>query len=164
MEELTEGTASQLTNGSQGAAGKVVQKKESKNKYEGTSKKPNSALGILFGTIEKVKDEYCIKEYAITPTALEQIFNNFVTGRDDLLGADGPGASKSYNEKYEHSPLRLSAAKYQGDEEKDRKSKVTGLQKPLHKLDDGVDDEAKRNAEKNKNDLDDEKQSDEYEL
>lgn len=48
-------------------------------------KKWNAPLGILFGVIKKIKAEYHISEYWITPTWLEQIFNNFVTGRDDLI-------------------------------------------------------------------------------
>jgi len=42
-------------------------------------------LGVLFGTIEKVKKDFGVQEYAVSPTSLEQIFNNFVTGRQDVI-------------------------------------------------------------------------------
>ncbi|CAD7957724.1 unnamed protein product [Amoebophrya sp. A25] len=37
----------------------------------------SASLGSLFGTIERVKEEYKIQEYSISPTSLEQIFNTF---------------------------------------------------------------------------------------
>lgn len=84
--------------------------------------KANAPLGVLFGVLEKIKASYGIQEYAITPTALEQIFNNFVTGRDDLTGeadfqvdpiptghptgqvGDGTGYTVSPAYKHEDSP------------------------------------------------------------
>lgn len=42
-----------------------------------------SALGMLFGAIEKSKATYNFNEYAVSPSTLEQVFNNFVGGYFD---------------------------------------------------------------------------------
>ncbi|CAD7927551.1 unnamed protein product [Amoebophrya sp. A120] len=54
----------------------------------GASTSGTSFLGPLFGLLEKHKSEFHIMEYAVTPTTLEQIFNQFTlaqVGEDDTL-------------------------------------------------------------------------------
>lgn len=40
-------------------------------------------IGELFGIIETIKKQYKIKEYAVSPTSLEQIFNSFTRKMDE---------------------------------------------------------------------------------
>ena len=46
-----------------------------------------TAIGPLFGVMEAKKKKFNVAEYAVTPTSLEQIFNQFVieqVGEDDF--------------------------------------------------------------------------------
>jgi hypothetical protein len=61
----------------------------------------NASLGLIFGTIEAVRHDFNIEEYAIAPTTLETIFNNFASGREDeklKMLAEGFTTSASDNE------------------------------------------------------------------
>ena len=40
------------------------------------------SIGFLFGFIEKIKEEYCVEEYSIQKTSLEQIFQMFEMKKD----------------------------------------------------------------------------------
>ena len=40
------------------------------------------SIGFLFGFIEKIKEEYCVEEYSIQKTSLEQIFQMFEMQKD----------------------------------------------------------------------------------
>jgi len=51
----------------------------------------NIGLGMMFGLIECIKQEYHIAEYAITPTTLEQVFNTFARESEIERNADGNG-------------------------------------------------------------------------
>ncbi|CAD7957016.1 unnamed protein product [Amoebophrya sp. A25] len=64
----------------------IQQEQDDDNAHKATSTAP-IPLGKLFGLMEAHKNRFNVMEYAITPTTLEQIFNNFTyaqIGEDDV--------------------------------------------------------------------------------
>ena len=43
----------------------------------------SKSIGYLFGLIETIKDQFCISEYSVGQTTLEQIFQQFANQRAD---------------------------------------------------------------------------------
>ena len=89
-----------------------------------------SELGILFGVIEKIKQTYGVAEYAISPTSLEQIFNNFVTGRMDP-GVKKDGLSGGVPMAVEEGDIRIRERG--GVEPADEPVEAEGSEKPKSK-------------------------------
>jgi len=73
------------------SASYVVHDSGKKNEGDAGMEQSNIGLGMMFGLIECIKQEYHIAEYAITPTTLEQVFNTFARESEIERNADGNG-------------------------------------------------------------------------